>query len=104
MEEPRGLAAALMSTRSALDQADEKAIETALTTLAMSLGASRIETGTIKALRAVVLQRMRPMPDRAAWEACGASKSNFMKWKARLRDEQSNVEVLAAARVLTLVR
>ena len=53
MEEPRGLAAALMSTWSALDQADEKAIETALTTLAMSLGASRIETGTIKALLTV---------------------------------------------------
>ena len=84
-DEP-GLAEALTVARRAIETgAVERDIDKALTVLARSLGASRIETGTIKALRAIVTQLSTPnMPDKVAWQTNGASKSNFMKWKARL--------------------
>ena len=86
-DEP-GLAEALTVARRAIETgAVERDIDKALTVLARSLGASRIETGTIKALRAVVTQLSTPnMPDKVAWQTNDASRSNFMKWKARLRD------------------
>lgn len=47
-------------------------------TLAVALGATRAETGTIKALHAVLMQLVRPeMGDTEAYTSTGASRSNF---------------------------
>ena len=47
-------------------------------TLAVALGATRAETGTIKALHAVLMQLVRPeMGDTEAHTSTGASRSNF---------------------------
>ena len=57
--------------------------------LAVSLGASRVESGTIKALHAVVLQIVRPgMSDTEAYNSTAASGSNFFKWRRLVRDAQ----------------
>ena len=54
-------------------------------TLAVALGATRAETGTIKALHAVLMQLVRPeMGDTEAYTSTGASRSNFTKWKRRV--------------------
>ena len=59
-------------------------------TLAVALGASRTEAGTIKALHAVLLQLVRPaMSDAEAHTSTGASRSNFTKWKRRVLHAQS---------------
>ena len=85
-EEPH-LPQALTASRRAIEGGNERDIDKALSDLAKSLGASRIETGSIKALRAVVAQLMTPnMSDTVAWRSHGAGRSTFMKWKARLRD------------------
>jgi hypothetical protein len=55
-------------------------------TLALALGASRVEGGTIMALHAVLLQMDRPgMSQKEASTATGASLSNFQKWKKRVQ-------------------
>jgi len=54
-------------------------------TLAVALGATRAETGTIKALHVVLMQLVRPeMGDTDAYTSTGASRSNFTKWKRRV--------------------
>ena len=54
-------------------------------TLALALGATRTEIGTIKALRAVLLQLERPgMSDKEACNSTEASMSNFTKWRRRV--------------------
>ena len=50
--------------------------------LALALGARRTEVGTIKALHAVLLQRVQPgMSNVEAWTSTGASMSSFAKWR-----------------------
>ena len=52
----------------------------------MALGASRIETGTAKALHAVLLQLAQPgVSDIEAYRSTGASRSNFTKWRRRVQ-------------------
>ena len=63
----------------------------AIRTLAIALGASRTEGGTIKALQAVLLQLERPeMSCDEARTATGASMSNFKKWKRRVHQARLN--------------
>ena len=58
-------------------------------TLAVALGASRTEGGTIKALHAVLIQLERPgMSCDEACASTGASRSNFTKWLRRVRHVQ----------------
>jgi hypothetical protein len=60
-----------------------------LYTLAMALGASRVEGGTIKALHAVLLRMDRTgMSEREAHTATGASLSNFQRWRRRVQYAQ----------------
>ena len=67
-------------------------------TLAVALGATRAETGTIKALHAVLMQLVRPeMGDTDAYTSTGASRSNFTKWK------RLSAPGIAAALAATLV-
>ena len=57
--------------------------------LALALGASRTEGGTIKALHAVLLQLDRHgMSSDEACASTGASRSNFTKWLRRVRHAQ----------------
>ena len=63
--------------------------------LAVSLGASRVESGTIKALHAIVLQLVCPgMSDTEAYTSTAASCSNFFKWRRLVRDAQLRVDHL----------
>ena len=65
----------------------EAEVRNAVRTLALALGAVRTETGTIQALHAVLLQLLRPdMSDTEACTSTAASKSNFFKWRRRVRD------------------
>ena len=65
----------------------EAEVRNAVRTLALALGAVRMETGTIQALHAVLLQLLRPdMSDIEACASTAASKSNFFKWRRRVRD------------------
>ena len=58
-------------------------------TLAIALGASRAETGTIKALHSVLLLLERPrMSCEEACASTGASRSNFTKWHRKVRHAQ----------------
>ena len=58
-------------------------------TLAIALGASRAETGTIKALHSVLLLLERPrMSCEEACASTGASRSNFAKWHRKVRHAQ----------------
>ena len=60
--------------------------------LAIALGASRTEGGTIKALHAVLLQLDRHgMSCEQACASTGASRSNFTKWHRRVRHAQLNL-------------
>ena len=55
----------------------------------MVFGAKRMETGTTKAVHAVLLQMVRPsMSNVDACALTAASLSNFTKWKKRVRDVQ----------------
>ena len=48
-----------------------------------------MESGTIKALHAVVLQLVRPgISDSEAYTSTAASGSNFFKWRRLVRDAQ----------------
>ena len=65
----------------------EAEVWNAVRTLALALGAVRTETSTIQALHAVLLQLLRPdMSDTEACASTAASKSNFFKWRRRVRD------------------
>ena len=56
----------------------------------LSVGASRMEVGTIRALHSVLLQLARPgMNDLEAYRSTGASRSNFIKWRRRVQNVQS---------------
>ena len=58
-------------------------------TLAIALGASRTEAGTVKALLAVLVSLERPeMSEEEAYTSTGASKSNFKKWRKRVQSAQ----------------
>ena len=58
-------------------------------TLAYALETTRAETGTIRALHAVLLQMVRPgMSDVEAQTSAGASSSNFRLWKRKLQHVQ----------------
>ena len=60
--------------------------------LAIALGASRTESGTIKALHAVLLQLdQHGMSCKQACASTGASRSNFTKWHRRVRHAQLNL-------------
>jgi hypothetical protein len=55
-------------------------------TLAVALGASQVEGGTITALLAVLLQMDRPgMSEMEAYTSTGASRSSFKRWKKRVQ-------------------
>ena len=57
--------------------------------LAIALGASRTEQGTIRALHAVLIQMGRPgMSEKEAYNATGAKKDNFKNWQKRVRYAQ----------------
>ena len=63
-------------------------------TLAVALGASRPEAGTIKALRAVVMLLERPeMSEEEAYTSTGASMSNFKRWRKRVQSAQLGVSL-----------
>ena len=58
-------------------------------TLAKALGASRTESGTIRALHAVLIHIGRPgMSEKEAYSSTGASMSNFKKWRRRVQHAQ----------------
>ena len=58
-------------------------------TLAIALGASRTEAGTVKALLAVLVSLERPeMSEEEAYTSTGASMSNFKKWRKRVQSAQ----------------
>ena len=58
-------------------------------TLAIALGASRTEAGTIKALLAVLVSLEHPeMSEEEAYTSTGASVSNFKKWRKRVQSAQ----------------
>ena len=60
-----------------------------VSTLAYALGTARAETGTIRALHAVLIQMMRPgMSDVEAQTSTGASVPNFRLCKRRLQHVQ----------------
>ena len=57
--------------------------------LALALGSVRTESGTIKAVHAVLLQLDRPgMSEKEAYTTTGASLSNFKKWRRRVHHAQ----------------
>jgi hypothetical protein len=58
-------------------------------TLAVALGASRTEAGSIKALLAVLITLERPeMGEEEAYTSTGASASNFKRWRKRVQSAQ----------------
>ena len=61
-------------------------------TLAVALGASRTEAGTIKALHALLKLLERPeMSEEEAYTSTGASVSNFKRWKKKVQSAQLGV-------------
>ena len=78
--------AVLVACRDILVAQDQIQVQRVVRTLGMALGASRIETGTTKALHAVLLQLAHPgMNDIEAYRSTGASRSNFTKWRRRVQ-------------------
>jgi hypothetical protein len=78
--------AVLVARRDILVAQDQIQVQRVVRTLGMALGASRIETGTTKALHAVLLQLAHPeMNDIEAYSSTGASRSNFTKWRRRVQ-------------------
>ena len=54
--------------------------------LSLALGSVRTESGTVKAVHAVLLQMNRPeMSEQEAYTSTGASLSNFKKWRRRIQ-------------------
>ena len=69
----------------------------AVHTLALALGATRVEEGTIRALHAALVQMDHPlMSDKEAYTSKGASLSNFKKWRRALLAAQLGREKQAA--------
>ena len=57
--------------------------------LCLALGSTRTESGTVKAVHAVLLQLDRPgMSEKEAYTSTGASMSNFRKWRKRVEHAQ----------------
>ena len=57
--------------------------------LSLALGSTRTESGTIKAVHAVLLDLDRPgMTEREASARTGASLSNFKQWRKRVQHAQ----------------
>ena len=57
--------------------------------LSVAFGSIRTESGTIKAVHAVLLQLDRPgMSEKEAYASTGASMSNFKKWRKRVQHAQ----------------
>ena len=57
--------------------------------LSVAFGSIRTESGTIKAVHAVLLQLDRPgMSEKEAYTYTGASMSNFKKWRRRVQHAQ----------------
>ena len=57
--------------------------------LSLALGSVRTESGTVKAVHAVLLQLDRPgVAEREAAALTGASLSNFKKWRRRVQHAQ----------------
>ena len=78
--------AILVARRDILVAQDQIQVQRVVRTLGMALGASRIETGTAKALHAVLLQLAQPgVSDIEAYRSTGASRSNFTKWRRRVQ-------------------
>ena len=78
--------AILVARRDILVAQDQIQVQRVVRTLWMALGASRIETGTAKALHAVLLQLAQPgVSDIEAYRSTGASRSNFTKWRRRVQ-------------------
>ena len=72
-------------------------LQQAVHTLALALGATRVEEGTIKALQAALVQMDHPlMSDKEAYTSKGASLSNFKKWRRALLAAQLGREKEAA--------
>ena len=82
---PRQTALYLALHRSQLARTEVE-IHQIVRALAIALGASRTENGTIRALHAVLIQMGRPgMSEEEAYRATGASMSNFKKWSKRVQ-------------------
>ena len=85
---PRQTALYLALQRSQLARTEVE-IHQIVRALAIALGASRTENGTIRALHAVLIQMGRPgMSEEEAYRATGASMSNFKKWRKRVQYAQ----------------
>ena len=60
--------------------------------LSLALGSVRTESGTVKAVHAVLLQMNRPeMSEKEAYTSTGASMSNFKKWRRRIQHAELNL-------------
>ena len=82
---PRQTALYLALQRSQLARTEVE-IHQIVRALAIALGASRTENGTVRALHAVLIQMGRPgMSEKEAYNATGASMSNFKKWSKRVQ-------------------
>ena len=82
---PRQAALYLALQRSQLARTEVE-IHQIVRALAIALGASRTENGTVRALHAVLIQMGRPgMSEEEAYRATGASMSNFKKWSKRVQ-------------------
>ena len=82
---------ALHAARQCMQSSDTEAeICQVICTLAIALGASRPEAGTIKALRAVLMLLERPemLSEEQACTSTGASFSNFKRWRKRVQSAQ----------------
>ena len=85
---PRQAALYLALQRSQLARTEVE-IHQIVRALAIALGASRTENGTVRALHAVLILMGRPgMSEEEAYRATGASMSNFKKWRKRVQYAQ----------------
>ena len=85
---PRQTALYLALHRSQLARTEVE-IHQIVRALAIALGASRTENGTVRALHAVLIHMGRPgMSEEEAYRATGASMSNFKKWRKRVQYAQ----------------
>ena len=61
-------------------------------TLCLALRSTRTESGTVKAVHAVLLQMNRPeMSEKEAYTSTGASMSNFKKWRRRIQHAEHDL-------------
>ena len=80
--------AALEAARAAVRvRESDFAIDAAVRNLSVALGTPRPEVGTFRAIRAVLFKLEHAenySRDQDAWEAHGASRASFVKWKQRI--------------------